>query len=106
MITSMRERSPESAAGKESLESKKERLLHVFKSSQEIFSDPNRPLSEGAILVRREHKGQIENLSGLVVLSISENEVELGSIEEDGEIGPSAFMTWDEIVDAKQAVKI
>ena len=38
----------------------------------------------------------------LVVLDILDDAVELGGIEEDGEIGDSAFMTWEEIIDAKK----
>ena len=38
----------------------------------------------------------------LVVLDILDDAVELGGIEDDGEIGASAFMTWEEIVDAKE----
>ena len=41
-------------------------------------------------------------MSGLVVLDILDDAVELGGIEDDGEIGASAFMTWEEIVDAKE----
>ena len=44
-------------------------------------------------------------MSGLVVLDILDDAVELGGIEDDGEIGASAFMTWEEIVDAACTTK-
>ncbi|OGL70530.1 hypothetical protein A3E96_04325 [Candidatus Uhrbacteria bacterium RIFCSPHIGHO2_12_FULL_46_13] len=86
----------------ETLEQKKERLRPVFRRSLEVFQNPDRPLREGALTVTREFNGEIETVPGLVVLDILDDAVELGGIEDDGEIGASAFMTWEEILDAKE----
>ena len=86
----------------ETLEQKKERLVPIFKSSQEVFQNPDRSLREGAMTVTRRGREAVETISGLVVLSFDDAAVELGGIEEDGEIGASAFMEWEEIIDAKR----
>ena len=48
----------------------------------------------------REFQGQSETIVNLVVLDILDDAVELALIEDDGEVGPSAFMTWEEIFEA------
>lgn len=65
-----------------------------------MFRNPDRPLRDGALTVTREFEGQPETIGQLVVLDILDDAVELGLIDDDGEIGPSAFMTWEEILDA------
>ena len=49
----------------------------------------------------REVEGHPEIIAHLVVLDVLDDAVELGVIEDDGEIGASAFMAWEEIIDAK-----
>lgn len=74
----------------------------MFERSLEVFQNPDQSLRDGALTVTRKFEGEIETVPWLVVLDILDDAVELGGIEEDGEIGASAFMTWEEIVDAKE----
>jgi len=85
---------------KETVEKKKERLGPVFAESMEVFRNPDRPLADGALTVTRDNEGRAETFGGLVILEVLDDAVEMGRIEDDGEIGPSAFMSWEEIVDA------
>lgn len=75
--------------------------MPVFERSLEVFRNPDRTLRDGALAVTRKFSGELETVPGLVVLDILGDAVELGGIEEDGEIGASAFMTWEEIVDVQ-----
>lgn len=86
---------------RETIERKKERLRPLFEASREVFQNPDRPLPDGALTVTREFQGKPEVVPALVVLDILDDAVELGCIDDDGEIGASAFMTWEELVDAK-----
>ncbi|MBU0624747.1 hypothetical protein KKF05_00205 [Patescibacteria group bacterium] len=83
----------------EDIERKKERLQPIFEQSLSVFRDPDRSLYEGTLTVTRQGKGQTEVVSGLVVLEVLGDAIELGGIEDDGDIGASAFMSWEEIVD-------
>ncbi len=93
--------SPEPPADRETAEQKKERLRPVFLRSREIFRDPEKPLSEGAITIQIEQAGEKRTVSGLVAIDVSDDGVELGTIEEDGEIGPSGCLAWEDILDVK-----
>jgi len=86
----------------ETLEQKKERLRPVFQRSLEFLQDPNKSLWDGALIVVRRLPHEFESVPGLVVLDIRDDGIELGHIEEDEEIGSRVFMTWEEIVDAKE----
>ncbi|MEA3249957.1 MAG: hypothetical protein U9Q03_06440 [Patescibacteria group bacterium] len=88
---------------RESVEKKKERLQPVLKQSMEVFRNPDRPLNEGALTVTRELGGETETLQGLVILEVFDDAIEMGCIEDDGEIGASAFMTWEELVDVTKS---
>jgi hypothetical protein len=92
---------PEPLADRESVEQKKERLRPAFLRSQQIFRDPERPLREGAMTVEIGQGGEKKIISGLVALEVSDDGVELGTVEEDGEIGPSGFLAWEDLIDAK-----
>jgi len=87
---------------KESVEAKKERLRPVFEQSLEVFRNPDQNLAEGALTITRDNDGKTETFHGLVILTIDEDFVELGWIEEDGQIGDSACMSWEELVDASK----
>ncbi len=92
---------PEEAAMRETVEQKKERLRPSLLRSQEVFRDPERPLREGAVTVEMEQNGERKTLPGLVVLEVSDDAIELGTVEDDGEIGPSGSLVWEDIVDVK-----
>lgn len=98
---SERPRAPESAHGVETVEQKKERLRPAFLRSHEVFRDPERPLRDGALTVEIEQAGERRTVTELVAIDVGEDAVELGVIDEDGEIGPSGFLAWDEIVDVR-----
>ena len=93
--------SPEQAETREAIEQKKERLRPAFLRSQEIFRDPEKPLRDGAITVQIEQAGEKKTIAGLVAIDIADDAVELGTIEEDGEIGPSGYLAWEDIIDVK-----
>lgn len=79
----------------ESLESRKERLRSVLGASLEVFRGSEKSIREGALtVVQRPKSGGERVVSDLVVMSIDDEAVEFGAIEEDGEIGPSASMEW------------
>ncbi len=93
--------SPELIIARESMEQKKERLLPSFLRSQEVFRNPERPLREGAVTVQIEQGGEKRTVSGLVAMEIFDDGIELGTIEDDGEIGPSGVLGWEDIIDVK-----
>ena len=93
--------SPEPVETRETVEQKKERLGPAFLRSQEVFRDPERPLREGAINVQVERGGELKTIPGLIAIEVSDDAVELGAIEDDGEMGPSGSLAWEDIVDVK-----
>ena len=68
----------------ESFDQKKERLRPVFQRSLGVFQNPDRSLRDGALVVTRRFRGEIETVPRLVALDILDDAVELGGIEEDG----------------------
>jgi hypothetical protein len=101
---SERPRSPEvNSPERETIEQKKERLGPTLERSLDVFRNPEKPLREGALIViRRGENGEETAVSGLVAMEIRDEDVEFGAIEDDGEIGASGFMGWDEVIDAKE----
>jgi len=93
--------SPEPIEALEIIEQKKERLRPALLRSQEAFRDSERPLREAAVTVEIEQGGEKKTVAGLVVIELSDDAVELGTIEDDGEVGPSGFLAWADIVDVK-----
>ncbi|HCC22263.1 TPA: hypothetical protein DEP86_02580 [Candidatus Uhrbacteria bacterium] len=100
-----RERKPNFTleSGRETIEQKKERLKTLLQGSLEVWNDRERSLFEGSLTFVQLRKDGIEQtVPNLIVVSVEEGDVELCVIEEDGEAGSSAYMTWDSIVDARK----
>ena len=100
-----RERKPNFTleSGRETIEQKKERLKTLLQGSLEVWNDRERSLFEGSLTFVQLRKDGIEQtVPNLIVVSVEEGDVELCVIEEDGEAGSSAYMTWGSIVDARK----
>jgi molecular chaperone DnaK (HSP70) len=88
----------------ETIEAKKERLRPLFQESLEVWIDPDRSPAEGALIVtQRFSNGRELLVRDLIVMTIEEDAVEFGVVEPDGEIGASAFMSWDSIIDSRKS---
>jgi hypothetical protein len=87
----------------ETIELKKERLKPLFEKSLDVWRNPDRPLREGALtVVQRLGSGEEHDISNLIAMTVEDDAVEFGMIDDGGEIGDSAYISWDTIVDAKE----
>lgn len=90
----------------EAVEKRKERLRPVLERSLKVFRNPEADLRNGSLVIRRRNdKGQEQEIAGLVAMDVGDSEVELGMLEDDGGIGASGFMDWQDIMDARPAAE-
>jgi hypothetical protein len=88
----------------ETIEARKERLRPLFQESLGVWMNPDRSLAEGALTVTQRFSNGGELLvRDLIVMTIEGDAVEFGVVQPDGEIGESAFMSWDSIIDSRKS---